>query len=174
MDIVVAILHGAAVAVFGAAMIFAAISDLRTFEVPNWVSGMVVASFLVVVSTNTGPWAAFQGNIISGLVVLAAGFALFAAGYFGAGDVKLLAAIALWIGWPLLISYLTFVVLTGGVLTLILIVFRRYPLYARFAATRWIEQLYARKKDVPYAVAIAITAVFFLPRLPIVADVFLR
>ena len=152
----------------------AAISDLRTFVVPNWVSGMVVASFLVVALTQGGPWSALLGNIISGVAVLLVGFALFGAGYFGAGDVKLLAAIALWIGWPLLVSYLTFVVLTGGVLTLILIIFRRYPLSARIAATRWIEQLYARKKDVPYAVAISITAVFFLPRVPIVAEIFLR
>ena len=174
MDMVVAILGGAAVAVFGAAMVYAVISDLRAFRVPNWVSGLVVASFLVVASTNASPWPALLGNLITGLAVLAVGFALFAAGLFGAGDVKLLAAIALWIGWPLLIAYLLFVALSGGVLCLILIVFRRFPLYARLAATRWIQQLHARKKDVPYAVAIAIPAVFFLPRIPIVADIFLR
>ena len=90
MDMVVAILGGAAVAVFGAAMVYAVISDLRAFRVPNWVSGLVVASFLVVASTNASPWPALLGNLITGLAVLAVGFALFAAGLFGAGDVKLL------------------------------------------------------------------------------------
>lgn len=174
MDIVVTLLQGAAVAVFGGAMIFAAVSDLRNFEVPNWVSGVVVVAFLVVASTSAVPWPALLENFITGLAVLAVGFALFAAGWFGAGDVKLLSAIGLWIGWPLLIPYLIIVVLNGGVLTLMLIAFRRFPLYAHFTAIRWIEQLHARKKDVPYAVAIALTALFFLSRIPIAAEFFSR
>lgn len=171
MDLALSILHGVAVAAFAAAMAYAAISDLRTFEVPNWVSGVVVVSFLVVALTNTVPWSGLQPNFITGLAVLVVGFALFAAGLFGAGDGKLLAAISLWVGWPLLIPYLVFVVLAGGVLSLGLIVFRRFPLYAGFVATSWIGRLHARKKDVPYAVAIGITTLFFMPRIPMVADI---
>ena len=78
MDIVVTLFQGAAVAVFGGAMIFAAISDLRSFEVPNWVSGVVVAAFLVIASTSAGAWPALMGNVITGLAVLAVGFALLA------------------------------------------------------------------------------------------------
>jgi prepilin peptidase CpaA len=159
---------------FGGSMAYAAVSDLRTFEVPNWVSGIVVVSFLLAASTGTLPWSALQANLIAGAAVLVVGFGLFAAGWFGAGDAKLLSGIALWVGWPLFVPYLLFTVLAGGILTLVLIVFRRYPLYARFAATPWIERLYARKKDVPYAVAIGITALWFLPRIPLVVDVVSR
>ena len=35
----------------------------------------------------------------AGAVMLIAGFALFAAGIFGGGDAKLLAASAVWFGW---------------------------------------------------------------------------
>ena len=57
MDLVVNLLQGIAVAAFGAAMLYAAVSDLRMFEVPNWVSGIVVVGFLVtfVVSRLTRP-----------------------------------------------------------------------------------------------------------------------
>jgi prepilin peptidase CpaA len=170
MDIVLIILQGTAIAVFGAALIYAAISDLRTFEIPNWVSGAVVISFLIMAAFDNDPWPLLQGNVITGVGVFVVGFALYAGGYFGAGDVKLLAAIALWMGWPLLISYIIYMVLAGGVLALALIVFRRFPLYARFAATPWIVQLHARKNELPYAVAIAVTALTFLPRIPIVSD----
>lgn len=171
MDIVILVLHGAAVAVFGALLLYAAISDLRTFEVPNWVSGIVVASFLVVASTSAAPWSELQGNAITGIAVLCVGFGLFAAGLLGAGDVKLLAATAFWVGWPLLVSYLAVVILFGGVISLILIGFRRIPLWAGFAAIGWIARLYERKRDVPYAVAIGFTTLWFLPRIPLVAEI---
>ena len=172
MDTDFVILQGAAVLIFAACMVYAAVSDLRTFEIPNWVLIVVLALFPITVLAGPIPLSSILPNVITGLSVFAVGFALFAFGYFGAGDVKLLAVIALWVGWPLLITYLTIVVLAGGVLSLFLIVFRRFPLYRGIAAIRWIAQMYERKKDVPYAVPIALTAFCFLPRMPLIAELF--
>ena len=170
MDLVVTLIHGAAIAVFGCAMIYAAVSDLSSFEIPNWLSVTVIILFGVVALVDDGPWSALLGNVITSVAVLAIGFALFAAGYFGAGDIKLMAAIALWTGWPLFIPYLVFMILAGGVLALMLIVFRRYPLHTKLSGTGWLQQLHARKNDLPYAVAIGIAALYFLPQMPIVAS----
>lgn len=169
MELFVTIAEAIAVLVFVAAMAYAAISDARSFEVPNQVPIFVVLAFLIMMLTSTQDWADNLNNIFTGLAVLVAGFSLFAFRLFGAGDVKLLTAIALWFGWPQFIIYLFFVVMVGGVLSLLLILFRRYPLSSRLSASGWVGRLHSRKKDVPYAVAIAIPAILYLPRIPLLA-----
>ena len=49
-------------------------------------------------------------------------------GWIGGGDAKLAAATALWFGFDFLLDYLVYASLFGGVLTLVLIQFRRLPL----------------------------------------------
>lgn len=78
------------------ALLFAAHSDLRRFIIPDWTS-LVIATAFVAMAVFEPP-----GVILSGLAIGAAVFAggalLFAAGWFGGGDVKLLASVALWAG----------------------------------------------------------------------------
>ena len=63
--------------------------------------------------------------LLTGFAVLAAGMALWAPGWLGGGDVKLLAAGALWFGWPDVVSFLVWSMLAGGVLALVLVLARR-------------------------------------------------
>ena len=170
METVITVLQAATAVIFAGCMIYAAVSDLRTFEIPNWVSGLVLATFVVIAATGMISWPDLQASLIASLIVFLVGFALFALGYFGAGDVKLLAAISLWMGWPLLGSYLILMVFSGGLLCLMLVVFRRITLSPRLAGTGWVAQLHSRRKEVPYAVAISLTAVFFIPKVPVWAE----
>ena len=52
----------------------------------------------------------------------------FSQGWIGGGDAKLAAATALWFGFAHLLDYLIYASLFGGVLTLVLIQFRKLPL----------------------------------------------
>ena len=60
----------------------------------------------------------------AGLVVLVFAFICFARGWIGGGDAKLAAATALWLGFDLLMPYLLYASLLGGVLTILIIRFR--------------------------------------------------
>ncbi len=95
-----------------ALMIAAAVSDIRSYRIPNWISAMIVVLFAV--RTLIDP-ADLVASLTIGAVVLAAGFVLFTTRLLGAGDAKLLAAVSLWVGPALIFEFLTATALAGGV-----------------------------------------------------------
>ncbi len=96
----------------------AAISDLRSFRIPNRISVLLALLFCLhaLVSPTPIAWAETFGISIA---IFATGFVLFSIGMIGGGDVKLLSAASLWAG-PLNIgTELLVMALAGGVLAMI-------------------------------------------------------
>ena len=85
-------------------------------------------------------------------------------GWIGGGDAKLAAATALWFGFDYLLDYLVYASLFGGVLTLLLIQFRRLPLPAPLARQPWILRLHETGGGVPYGIALAAAALVVYPK----------
>ncbi len=85
-------------------------------------------------------------------------------GWIGGGDAKLAAATALWFGFDYLLDYLVYASLFGGVLTLLLIQFRRLPLPALLARQKWILRLHDNGGGVPYGIALAAAALIVYPQ----------
>lgn len=157
----------AIVLVFPAAMIYAGWRDVVSYEVPNWVSVFVVAAFcagaaLAGVAMTTVAW-----HLAAGAAVLIVGWILLAVGVVGGADAKLLAAAAVWTGWSALAEFLLVVGLSGGVLALGLIVWRRIALPARWAGREWLRRLHARDAGLPYCAAIGCAGLRIFPRLPL-------
>ncbi len=157
-------------AVFVGAMAIGAASDLHRYEIPDQVSIAIVAAFL------PAAWAGGLGfvEILIGFAIgfgcMVIGIGLFAINMFGGGDVKLLAAGAVWAGWEGLPPYLLLIAVSGGLLSLLLIVFRRVRLPARLDGIGWIHAVHTPGASVPYGIAIAAGAIIVLPRLPITAS----
>lgn len=86
----------------GAAAMLAAVAawtDWRTREIPHWiVAGLAGAWILAAVRAPDALGFSPLAGILCGAVGLTVGFVLFAAGWAGGGDGKLLAALALWLG----------------------------------------------------------------------------
>jgi prepilin peptidase CpaA len=113
-------LHYVALGGFAVMMAAAAFEDFRRFTIPNRLTLGLCA--LWPLSLLAAPSiAGAVGGVACGLIVFAVGALLFARGYIGGGDVKLLAAAALWAGPNLLPSLLIVTGLLGGVLALILL-----------------------------------------------------
>lgn len=92
----------------------ATVTDLRRREIPDWIPACLALAAIVSASASRAlapaaslPWGALMG--------IGAGVALFAVGAMGGGDVKLLAALGLACGAPLMASTLFYTALTGGV-----------------------------------------------------------
>jgi prepilin peptidase CpaA len=151
---------------FACALVYAAVSDTLTFEVPNFVSVGLVAVFAA-----TAPFYLTLGLIgwhaAVGLAVLAVGFGLFAFGILGGADAKVLAAAALWFGWPAVYDFVVLVALFGGALTLILTVFRRIRLSPRLLARRWLARLHDTTEGLPYCLAIGPAGLISMTQLPL-------
>jgi prepilin peptidase CpaA len=148
---------------FPALMAFAAVSDLITMTISNRISLLLVAGFVVLAALGGMSLSAIAMHLAAGLAVLVFAFACFAAGWIGGGDAKLAAATALWFGFEHLGVYLIYATFAGGVLTLLLLQFRKLPLPAGLLSQEWAQRLHDKKTGVPYGVALAIGALAIYP-----------
>lgn len=92
----------------------ASASDVKARHIPNWT--VIAIAGLYVVWAATGPIASILSSLGAGALVLAVTAGLFAFGVIGAGDSKLMAAIALFAGFKLLLFFVLATVLFGGAL----------------------------------------------------------
>lgn len=152
-------------AIFPALTIVAALKDVTSYTIPNWISAALVAAFVPVallcgVSLQDGAVA-----LGVGLAALLAGMAMFALGWIGGGDAKLLAASALWIGFPAVAPFILITALCGGALAVGLLALRSIwlrPLAAQGPA--WIGRLATPGAAAPYGVAICLGALATFPQ----------
>jgi prepilin peptidase CpaA len=157
------------IAVFPLAMAYAVVTDVRTLTIPNWTSVVPAALFLPAAMGAGLTWTEIAIHYGIGIGILVAGMVLFAFHLVGGGDVKLLAAAAVWYGWGELLTLLLMVALLGGVLAFVV-------LFLRTPVGRWLQARYPRidalipggGKVIPYGVAIGISAIFLYPGLPVV------
>ena len=82
-------------------------------------------------------------------------FAMFAIGGMGGGDAKLIAATSLWMGFNInLLGYLVTSAFIGGVLTLLILSYRKSPLADLTGRNMFLRHFADRKAGVPYGVAL--------------------
>jgi len=149
---------------FPALMAFAASSDLLTMTISNRLSLALTASFfLLTVITGMG-LTAIGMHLAAAVLVLVVCFGFFSMGWIGGGDAKLAAATALWFGFDYLLDYLIYAALFGGVLTVLLLQFRRLPLPELLARHAWILRLHNAASGVPYGIALAAAALTVYPK----------
>jgi prepilin peptidase CpaA len=99
------------------AMLFAAVRDLAAWSLPNWLTIAVALGYFAWALAGGAGWTAVGWSVAAGVLVLGCGYLLFTVNLWGAGDGKLAAAVALWIGLNFeLFRFFLIVSLAGGVL----------------------------------------------------------
>jgi prepilin peptidase CpaA len=146
---------------FPALLAFGGAFDLLTMTIPNRVSIALAALFLVAALVCGLTLHQLLLHAGAGLLVLALGIALFAFGGFGGGDAKLLAAAALWIGFDQLLPFLLNVTIFGGVLGIVILYYRRFPVLGP-RAPDWALKLH-KGGGMPYGIAIASAGLIVYP-----------
>ncbi len=152
---------------FPALVLAAAFKDATSFTIPNGISLALVATF---------PAAALLAGVAPeilglhagvGVIALLVGMAIFAFGWIGGGDAKLLAAVSLWVGWPAVLTFLLATALTGGALAAILLMMRSAAVRPlALLGPRWVVALAEPGAGVPYGVAMAVGALAAFPLTP--------
>lgn len=159
-----------------AVMLIAAAVDGREGRIPNWltVGGLAVALVLRALPGDPSLAAGFAGAALG----LTLGFALFAAGGFGAGDAKLLATSGAFLGPATFGAALLGMGVLGGVLAVVAMMRSRAGLSSAFYALEGLKWLFTFGRrgswrtlespspvTVPYGIAIAAGTVgaWFLP-----------
>lgn len=137
-------------AALAAALGLAALIDWRTRTIPNPLNATIaLAAPLWWWASGIALWpdVALQFGIALAVFTLFAGF--FAIGAMGGGDVKLIAALALWLPFLRLIDMLFVMAVVGGILTLAMLAGHRL----------------ARKPgrpEIPYGIAIAVAGLWVI------------
>ncbi len=131
------------IALLAAAMLWAAIGDWRTRTIPNWLNGaiaLLAIPFWWSIGLSLWPDVALQIGLATAVFAL---FAIaFRFGAMGGGDVKMAAALALWLPFAGIVKLLAVMSIAGGVLTV-----------AMVAAHRMAKA--AGQPEIPYGIAIA-------------------
>jgi prepilin peptidase CpaA len=137
---------------------WAAVSDFRSWKIPNWIVGLLCLLYIVNVgivevfglqpkiwdlSTLPGDFAAFG-------LLLAIGFLFWRLRMFGAGDAKLLAAIGIFVGWSGLLAF-SILLLFSAVIVWVLV---RLPMPQALHMSKIIVRLdeIRRTRKIPYGV----------------------
>jgi prepilin peptidase CpaA len=132
------------------ALLIAGFTDLRTRKIGNWLNGAIALGaplFWWASGLSLWPGVAAQLGVALAAFLILAG--LFAIRAMGGGDVKLLAALALWIEPAWFLKLVVMMALLGGVLTIV------------FAAWHMIRGRRERLA-IPYGVAIASAGLWVL------------
>jgi prepilin peptidase CpaA len=157
------ILDLARLLLFPALMAFAASSDIFSMRISNRVSMALAAGFLGLAFASGMAPTDILMHFAAGAVVLMVAFGCFAMGWVGGADAKIAAAAGLWFGFGLLMPYLLYASLFGGVLTILLVQFRQWPLPYVLVGQSWLLRLHAGESGVPYGIALAVGALLVYP-----------
>ena len=115
--------------------LFVAISDFRTRRIPNGSIVVILLLAAVRIGLEGQPSAALY-TLAASVAVFAATFLLFWRGVLGGGDVKLMAATALLIGYRDLFSFLFVMSVCGGLVALAVLAGNRLGLGWAAASAR--------------------------------------
>ncbi|WP_427789686.1 A24 family peptidase [Brevundimonas diminuta] len=157
------------ISIFPVLVVIAALSDLTTMKIPNWISGFLIIGFFPAAFAMNVPLEAV--GIGAGLAALALliGMGMFAMNWIGGGDAKLLAASMLWMGASASLPFVLYTAIAGGGFCLMLMTARSHlPFFAQ-TGPGWVMRLMQPKGDIPYGVAIAIGALLAYPSSPLMA-----
>jgi len=132
-------------------LIVGAVEDAARLRISNVTCALTAAAALIAMGV-VGLEPAVWQNFAVFAALMAVGFAMFAAGKLGGGDVKLFAATGLWFDLSGALTMMIYVLLAGGALALLILGLRFF---------RWSDsarrriQLLGPGAGIPYGVAIA-------------------
>jgi prepilin peptidase CpaA len=144
------------VGVFLSFCLAAALFDVAELRIPNWLTATMAVSAPGAVGLLGPGFGAVPAALLTGAVVLAAGWTMFELGWLGGGDAKLAAAAALWLGPAGSLVFVLVTALFGALLAGVLLTLSRWDSARTMIGGRWKERLEADVVSVPYAVAMAI------------------
>jgi len=157
-------------AVFYIAIVFAMYSDVRSLTIPNWTSISIAAAFLPAALMMDLGFVKILMQYGIGIAAFLFGAIFFHFRMFGGGDVKLLAAICIWINPGILPTYLALVAIIGGIVALAILAMAKLPSAALHRVMPWIESAKGKNIQLPYGIAIgaaAITLPYFIAAFPV-------
>ena len=149
-------LHWALAGVLAALLAWAAVTDVMKRQIPN--ASVLAILGLFVLWALAGAPAGLGSGLVAAAIGFAVGFALFLLKVMGAGDVKLFAAAALFIGLAYLPMFALATALAGGLIAVLCVLSRPKRILVMLA----LRGRGGHGRDIPYGLPISIGALLTL------------
>lgn len=150
---------------YAAVLCYGLISDIRSLKLPNTVSVAVLSLFFLNYLL-LWPSQDMTKHLLTGGIALVLGFAIFAAGLIGAGDVKLISTLMVWAGPRDAYAFLIVMTLAGGLAAGLLLAIRKlttvWPSTGRYIPSRRLKN-WATRGIFPYGIAICTAGLILMP-----------
>ena|ERR1051325_1646911 len=150
--------------IFALLLLTAAVTDFLDQRIPNWLVIAVVALFAIQAVRHLHE-ISWVNQLGAGAACLVVGVVLFALRQMGAGDAKLISAVALWCGLPGLLPLL-FLTGVAGLLVVLILVGTRRVLRWRGIGMESLPVSLREGQGVPFGVAIAIGTLLTMQLFP--------
>lgn len=148
-------------------VIVAAMTDVTTYKIPNWLTGLTAILFFPMALWTGMPLVAFGWHLLAGFVLFFVGYAFFSFGLFGGGDAKLMAAAGLWFGASNSVEFIIMTAIVGGFLALAMAGWSLITMYWEFFETKRLDGLNKQMKrlnpKLPYGFALCVGAILAFP-----------
>ena len=150
-------------------LLCAAMTDIAARIIPNKICALL-ALLAITRLPFSDPSLTLVVSIVTTALLFAILFILYARGYLGGGDVKLLSAMAVGLSFPSLLQLLTAMSLAGGVIALLHLALRRLPRPTLPpVGSSFVRRIYATQRwrslpraPLPHGVAIAAGGIWTL------------
>lgn len=159
-------------AAFFSLCILAALIDVETLTIPNWLNGWLAFLFIPAAIVAAPGWDVLGMHALVGAIAFMISVGLFFLGVYGGGDAKLIPAILLWVGPAGVAPFLIMTALVGGILTVLVVMMR--GLLPKGVTPGFGVATFEDRKGVPYGVAIAAGGLFAAPASPLLADLLIQ
>lgn len=159
------------VALYAVPLAMAAGWDATSYRIPNWLTAAMALAFLPSALLGAPTGVDWLGHVGAGALAFAVATGFFALGALGGGDVKLIGATALWLGFGPLVEFALVMGILGGALTLAILAARHwFPLVqpmlpAGLGAVS--PRVLTAGEGVPYGIAIAGAGLLVAEQLPL-------
>lgn len=139
-----------------------AATDFLSMTIPNRITLGLFAAGLVALALAAPGWETVGWHLAAAGVIFAGGFALFAMGWMGGGDVKFASAIALWIGWGHLLDFALSFSIYGGLLTVVVLITDRALAPLPALRVGFLVR-FPEHRHVPYGIALTAAGLHLFP-----------
>lgn len=154
--------------IFFVLCLFAAVRDVETLTIPNWLNGWLAFLFFPACLLAAPGWEVAGWHMLAGSIAFIIAVLAFMFGLFGGGDAKMIPGVILWVGPAGAMPFLYAMAFAGGGLAILVIIARK--LVPAYAAPGFAFETLQENKGVPYGVAIAIGAFYAAPHSPILTQ----
>ncbi|MEL7040946.1 MAG: prepilin peptidase [Pseudomonadota bacterium] len=148
--------------------LLAALIDVETLTIPNWLNGWLAFLFIPAAIVAAPGWDVVGGHLLVGAIAFAVSVGLFFLGLYGGGDAKYIPAVMLWMGPAGAMPFLVTVALAGGVLTIVVVILR--GMLPKGVTPGFGVATFEDRKGVPYGVAITTGAFFAAQHSPFLTE----